>query len=146
MLNFAGKVSYLNSLAKDENIIIGNFANENKHSNVSQFYELLIKNGSDATEIWKCLVRNSKVKDFVQSQNIMKALITNLLNESELISSILSQLLRLKDETHEKYILACLMIQNPDYFIPNSGASVKKITKTSSKSNMANQATIANNL
>ena len=92
------------------------------------------------------MVRNNKVKDFVQSQNIMKALIINLLNESELISSILSQLLRLKDETHEKYILACLMIQNPDYFIPNSGASVKKITKTSSKSNMANQATIANNL
>jgi hypothetical protein len=92
------------------------------------------------------LVRNNKVKDFVQSQNIMKALIINLLNESELISSILSQLLRLKDESHEKYILACLMIQNPDYFIPNSGASVKKITKTSSKSNMANQATIANNL
>lgn len=45
-------------------------------------------------------------------------------------------MLRLKDDTHEEYILGCLMITNPEYFIPNSGGSLKKLVKTSTKSNI----------
>ncbi len=84
IFNFAGKLDLLNSLAKQDNLIFGQ-----GFSNISDYYKMLIRTKQDASQMWKAVVQNKMMKNFLRDDQTLKAIIKSLIKDEESIVAIL---------------------------------------------------------
>ena len=110
IIHFAGDVNLLNELAKSDEVIVEN----------QIFFKVLLKLKADTTQIWRCAVKKKLVSILISDGKIMKTLLNKLTNEENNIISILQQLLEQPVDVSGKYVLACLMILAPEFFITKS--------------------------